>query len=60
MDRIAQALNSSLPVQGERSITAMHVKRAVESLESDGYAFEYVTVREELISQRLLRLGLVK
>jgi hypothetical protein len=57
MQRMADDINGNAESYGVGTITASQVASAIESLESDGYAFDSVLAREELIARRIIRIN---
>jgi len=57
IQRIANDINGNAELYGLDPVSIADIDRAIRSLEDDGYAFEYVAGREELIARRILRLG---
>ena len=57
MQRLTDEINSDSESYGFGAITAAQVASAIQSLERDGYAFEYVVARVELIARRILRIN---
>ena len=56
IQRIVDDINANADSYGLVPISISDVDPAIRSLGKDGYAFEYVVAREELIARRILRL----
>jgi len=55
--RIARGINANAELCWLAPVSIAEIDRAIWSFEDDGYTFEYVVDREEMIARRIRRLG---